>query len=156
MARRASQGFTMVELIAVIVITSIIAVVGMARMAAPSPFAVQGVADQLAASLRQAQTLARAQRQAVYVVLSQSPARVQVCLDADCRKPLEGPNGLDNWLDGASRVQLSTSQTLWFDAMGEPNPAEPMQFQVLADGDTVKSALVRLEPVSGYVSQVQP
>jgi hypothetical protein len=53
-------------------------------------------------------------------------------------------------------VQLSTSQTLWFDAMGEPNPAEPMQFQVLADGDTVKSALVRLEPVSGYVSQVQP
>lgn len=156
MSSRPTPGFTMVELIAVIVITSIIAVVGMARFASPSPFAVQGVADQLAASLRQAQTLARAQRQVVYVVLTQSPARVQVCLDRDCARPLEGPNGLDNWLDGSGRVQLSSSQALWFDAMGTPSSNEPLQFQVLADGGAVRSALVRMEPVSGYVSQVQP
>jgi MSHA pilin protein MshC len=55
---RAYRGFTLIELIAVIVIIAILAAVGLPRLTAASPFAERGYADAVAAHLRQARAVA--------------------------------------------------------------------------------------------------
>ena len=59
---RGSRGFTLVELIAVIVIISILAAVSLPRLTAASPFSARGYADHVAAALRQARAVAIASR----------------------------------------------------------------------------------------------
>ena len=146
------KGFTLVELIAVIAITSIIAVMAMTRFVGPSQFAVQGTADQLAATLRQAQTLARAQRVTVYVVLTAQPAKAQVCLDAACAQPLEGPAGVANWLRDADTVKLSAATGLNFDSQGRPSNGSTLQWQAQSLDGSISSQFVRLEPVTGHIT----
>ena len=60
--RRFCGGFTMVELILVIVIAGILATVAVPRLVGRNSFDTRGFADQLAATVRFAQKLAVAQR----------------------------------------------------------------------------------------------
>jgi MSHA pilin protein MshC len=63
-----SRGFTLVELITVILLLSIVGVFAMARMASPGMFAPAVVSQALVAELRFAQQLATARRDAVVSV----------------------------------------------------------------------------------------
>ncbi len=56
--RRASHGFTLIELIASITIIAILAAVALPRLTVETPFLERGYADTLAASLRQARAVA--------------------------------------------------------------------------------------------------
>jgi MSHA pilin protein MshC len=146
------RGFTLIELISVIAIAGILAMMAMARFAGPSSFAVQGAADQIASALRQAQGMARAQRQVVVVVMQASPVRLRVCLDAACATPLEGPAGADNWLSDVEGLQLNASALVSFDAQGSPVAGSALAFRAVANNGQANSQWVRVDAVSGLVT----
>ena len=54
----AYRGFTLIELVAVIVIIAILAAVSLPRLTAATPLADRGYADEISASLRQARAIA--------------------------------------------------------------------------------------------------
>jgi prepilin-type N-terminal cleavage/methylation domain-containing protein len=97
------RGFTLVELMMVMMLIAIVTAMSAARFADREPFAVQGAADQLVSGLRLAQATAVAQRREVHVVLARQPATLKVCLDAACKLPLSTPAGDSTWLADARR-----------------------------------------------------
>lgn len=64
-----NRGFTLVELIAVMVIAGILAVAAVGRMTAPNVHALQAARDQTLLSIRSAQQLAMVQQKPVRVLL---------------------------------------------------------------------------------------
>lgn len=74
-----ATGFTLVELIAVMVIVGILAVFAMPRLANLQSIDVRASADEVAAAVRYAQKLAIAQQRQIFVNLN--AASGQICLD---------------------------------------------------------------------------
>lgn len=77
-----ARGFTLVELVAVMVVLGILAAMGTARFMARKSFDVDAFADGARSMLRFGQKVAIAQNRAVYVRLS-SPT-IALCYDAAC------------------------------------------------------------------------
>lgn len=69
-------GFTMVEIVAVMVIVVILGAYAIPRMMGPGEFAVRAAADRLAAALHYAQTLAQRQGVATSVVIAASDPQI--------------------------------------------------------------------------------
>ncbi|MDZ7670257.1 MAG: hypothetical protein U5Q16_12855 [Gammaproteobacteria bacterium] len=83
---RLSMGFTMVELIAVVVLLSVLGVVAMGRMVSPDMYAPAVVSQALVAELRYAQQLATSRQDAaVSLTVNRSAAQwqLQVVTDVD-------------------------------------------------------------------------
>jgi MSHA pilin protein MshC len=149
----AHRGFTLVELVVVMLVMAIVATVGMGRFAARESFAVQGVADQLVSALRLAQSTAVAQRATVYVALGSSPASLTVCADVGCTQPLSPPGASSTWLENAQGLELSAVTTFQFTASGAPSLGTAFETQVRTADGSVVSRAIRVEPVSGHVHQ---
>lgn len=149
--RSMARGFTMVELVIVMLLMGVLTAVGMSRFADREPFAVQGVADQLVSGLRLAQATAIAQRQTVYVVLTALPVALQVCLDAGCSQTLPAPGGETIWLAETQNLRLSASASYSVLPSGAPSLASQLSVLVQSADGSVSSNPVRVEPGSGHV-----
>jgi MSHA pilin protein MshC len=149
--RRRVRGFTLVELVIVMLLLAVVASFGAARFADREPFAVQGVADQLVSAVRLAQATAIAQRRAVHVVLSAQPAALQVCLDALCTQPLATPAGDSLWLAEAAGLQLSSAGSFAFGPDGAPTLTSTLQLRVQTPDGASRSPLITIEAGSGHV-----
>jgi prepilin-type N-terminal cleavage/methylation domain-containing protein len=147
----AQQGFTLVELVVVMLLVSILATVGASRFADREPFAAQALADQLVSGLRLAQATAMARRAPVYVQLVASPPAMQVCADLACGQALQPPGG-GAWLSDTSGLTLSAGSSFNFNAIGAPSLASALVLQVNGSGGVASKAL-RVETVSGHVHQ---
>jgi MSHA pilin protein MshC len=150
-AWRRHAGFTLVELVIVMVIMAVIAAVGMSRFADREPFAVQAVTDQLVSGLRVAQAMAVARRAPVYVSLASAPPTLTVCLDAACSQPLTTPAGDAIWLADSGNLHLSTASSFAFGADGIPSLTSTLTVQVLGDSGVAAGQTVTVENGSGYV-----
>jgi MSHA pilin protein MshC len=146
------RGFTLVELIMVIVLLGILSFFAVARLADRSESDAHGFAEQLASTLRMAQKAAVAQRRPMYVNVDTSNARLWVCLDSAiaCTQPLTAPVGGALEVQAPRGVTLTTTggTQLTFDAMGRPSSAAAIDFGV--DAASI-GFTVRIEPESGYV-----
>jgi len=152
------RGFTMVELILVMVIAGILAAVAVPRLVGKNSFDTRGFTDQLAATVRFAQKLAIAQRPdpasvpvgRVYVLLTANDATLCYVVTVPCpvASLAPGPGGETPYtITAPNGVTIAPALALGFDASGRPNIAAPLQ--ILVNGAGVYSVWV--EQDTGYV-----
>lgn len=155
---RTMRGFTMVELIAVIVIVGILALVAGPRFFDRGLYDSRGFYDQVISTLRYAQKEAIAQHHYICVLFSGSS--VTLTLDPISPDPTTHPaatcpgsSNLANPAGGASYsisntngVTLSGYSNFYFDALGKPSVAPQT---ITVSGYT--STPITLEKETGYV-----
>ncbi|WP_101481745.1 Tfp pilus assembly protein FimT/FimU [Janthinobacterium sp. 61] len=174
---RQQRGFTLVELIAVLVVGGILAAVAMPRFFQQDSFDARSFADQNVSMLRYAQKLAIAQNRPVFVLLNGS--RIALCFSAACEAanrvlpPAGGNSGrkatlaacanATAWLcEGApDKISYSVPQeavTFYFNALGrpyestdtEPVSSFPARVSIGISGGGIPRTIV-VEGETGYV-----
>jgi MSHA pilin protein MshC len=147
------QGFTIVELVAVLLITGIIAAVVMPRFIGRNSFDEMGFFDQSLNMVRYAQKLAIAQRRTVWVNLD--AASNTICLSYDTTLPtctteptpkvVDPAN--DQWFSKSApnNVTLATTASFSFSPLGRPNLANNLTITITNAGSFV------VERETGYV-----
>ncbi|MDO9224932.1 MAG: type II secretion system protein [Pseudomonadota bacterium] len=142
-------GFTLVELVAIIMIAGILAAVAGPRFFNPSTFAARGYTDAASGLLRYAQKLAIARHAGVTVQINSSglalcATTANPCADAN---PWPGPQGETPYqIDVPGGVSLAGSAaSVSFDSQGRPNA----EVSLTITGDTVRTLTVEAE--TGYV-----
>ena len=150
---KTSAGFTLTELVLVIVIAGILAAVAYTKVDI-STFDAPGFTDQVRASVRYANKLAVAQRRSVYVLLS-SGDTLALCYDSGCSTAvtnLAGNNDCDNTsaykICGKRGTTIASAGTPFsFDSKGQPS-AGPITITVTS-GTT--SQTITVESTTGFV-----
>jgi len=148
MTRRVG-GFTMIELVVVIVIATVLAAFAASRINTQS-FQTEGYANQVAAMMRYAQKIAISQRRVVAVVIASG--NVSLCYtDAACSGgAVREPPGTSAFSHAApSNVSLSGLASFTFSALGKPSASGTLTIQDTDSPPTVKTITVEAE--SGYV-----
>ncbi|MFA6120273.1 MAG: type II secretion system protein [Sideroxydans sp.] len=131
--QRSQFGFTLVELITVMVIVGILAVSVLPRFFTVSDFENRGSADQVKSILRFAQKTAIAQHTPVSVTLAQGAS-------SDCTTTLAGGN-----LTCTVKSELTGAGTYTFNALGQLTaPAAPVTL-------TIGTVNITVEAETGYV-----
>lgn len=143
-----SAGFTLIELIAVMVIVGILAVFAAPRFIDANLFKARGFADQVQATLRYAQKTAIAQRRNVCAVLTASTVTLTVANASGAASPcgpiLVLPAG-GNTITAPSGITLAYSSSSFnFDALGKTTTA-----QTITVSGAMNSIVVEAE--TGYV-----
>lgn len=149
MDRREQRGFTLTELVVVIIVTAILAVAIGARFLSRSTFEARGTFDQAQALVRYAQKVAIAQRRAVFVVLS--AGSLAACFDAGCADPVKDPGqgGPLVIVPPAGGSFALAPSAFSFDGLGRPAPDAPHTVSVSLSGEGSRSFVIERE--TGYV-----
>lgn len=176
MARMHARGFTMIELVAVIVLVGILAAFAAPRFVRNESFDARTFTDQNLNMLRYAQKLAIAQNRPVFVVLGAE--RIALCFNASCdaANRVLAPAGANSG-SSATVTQCGASSTwfcegrpanvsygvppaglsLYFNALGRPllstdvDPASSFVLQQIAIAGGGNTRTVVIEAETGYV-----
>lgn len=144
------SGFTLVEMIVVLVIVGVLAVAAIPRLLNTQDFEARGFHDQTLAALRYAQKAAIAQRRTVCVAVGASSVALTIVATAgssDCTTAtgLSGPTGGSPYtVTAPSGVSYASASTFYFTSLGQPSAAQTFQVSGVADSITV-------EAETGYV-----
>jgi MSHA pilin protein MshC len=138
---RAVRGFTLVELVLVMVLVGILAVVALARKPSDGTFRIAAAGDELAVVLRHAQKRAIAARSVVWVLVDPAAGVVRVCGDSGpaCAQPLAEPGSASPIgfaaPSGASLlVQPAGLTAFGFDALGRVQGGAGQATVIAVDG----------------------
>ncbi len=162
------SGFTMIELILVVMILSIAALMAIPMVSNAADIQVRSAANRIAADLDYAKGLAITHQCAYSVVfdVSGESYEIQEAGGTDVENPLTGASSFvvdfstDNRLNkvniDSADFDPDSSDTITFDYMGSPysggnisTPLNSGQITLQADGFTL---IVDVEPVTGYVT----
>ncbi len=120
---KSQSGFTLIELVAVLVLVAVLAVTVLPRM--EGALALRGDAwrDQVVATLRQAQSMAVGHRRLVCVNVASNALSVSIATAqpaSTCTVAVPGPDGDTRWARDASApaTALSPSGSLFFQPSG--------------------------------------
>lgn len=158
--RRAEQGFTLIELIMVVVIMGALAIYAVPRMFSSNEFNARGFHDETLAYLRYAQKTAIAQRRTVCVAFASNSVTLTISAAAatfNCAAPsaLTGPKGESPVvLTAKTGINYVATPTAFnFNGLGQPITSAgaasgTQSFQVTGAGKTIT-----VETGSGYVHE---
>ena len=151
---RQEAGFTIVELVAVMVIIGIIAAISAPRFVGVDAFDARGSYSTLTAALRYAQKTAIAQRRNVYANVNTSTRSVCLGYTSNCSSAVIDPATQVAYAKTlSSNVAITASATpLGFDGLGRPIPNASATFTI--QNTAVPSEPIRtitIEQDTGYV-----
>ncbi len=152
------RGFTLIELIMVMVIAGVLAVVAVPRMFNATAFQSRGLADQVQASLRYAQKVAIAQHRFVCVTFTSTNLSLTLGATNSCGTPVTALSSNGNYVVNApSGISFTANPTAFsFNALGQPRTANTTDAAIAAatvsvTGDVTRTITVEAE--TGYVHQ---
>jgi MSHA pilin protein MshC len=148
------RGFTIVELIVVLIVLGILSAVMLPRWRGETGFEERGFRDQVAATLRYAQKSAIAARRTVCASFTTAPSVMTVTIStaqgvATCAAggPLVGPDDHNVVLAASSPAAFSAAPvSIIFDAAGRPDAAALISFAGLP-----VALSIAVEAETGYV-----
>ena len=150
----AQRGYTLVELIIVMVLMGILAAVAGPRFASTSVFAGAAAVESTLATLRMAHSTAIARRATVHVQINGAAGRITLCNDAGCASPLTPPGGETAWLQLAGSLQFANSATYSIASDGRPSLASALVVQVTDASAAPAGSAVQVEPETGHVRKL--
>ncbi|MDZ7938873.1 MAG: prepilin-type N-terminal cleavage/methylation domain-containing protein [Rhodoferax sp.] len=152
-ARGRQRGFTLIELIMVLVLLGVLAVFAAPRILNRNDFEARGFHDQTLGVLRFAQKTAIAQRRSVCVAFTANTITLTIAnaeAIAACAVPLNGPTGLAVLTAPANVTYTAAPANFRFDGLGQPltgaNTAAPRTINV-----TNAAGTISVEAATGYV-----
>ncbi len=144
-----AAGFTLVELITILVVAAILAAVAAPRFFTRLSFEERGFYDQSVAAIRYAQRVAIAERRNVFVLIEAN--RLRLCYTVACTAGTEvrepGSNGAYD-ISTPDGVGLDTTATFSFNGLGQPSIAANLA--VTVTGQDNRAFTVQRE--TGYVA----
>jgi MSHA pilin protein MshC len=114
--QRHDGGFTLVELVVVLIVIGIISAVAIPRFANVSTFNTRQFGDQALALVRYGQKMAVGQNVPVYVRLNGSS--VALCYDSACSQPVAAPNNANS---GSAATLAACSDNSSWECEGAPS-----------------------------------
>jgi len=156
-SRRPHQrGFTLIELVMVIVILGVLAVYAAPRMFNSGDFYARGFHDETLSILRYAQKAAIAQRRTVCVAFTTTTVILTIAANpatSSCAgNALVGPKGdSPGTITARSGVTFQPQPSDFsFDGLGQPSTAQTIY---VASSGTLISSTITVEAVTGYVHE---
>jgi prepilin-type N-terminal cleavage/methylation domain-containing protein len=162
--RAAHRGFTVIELVIVVVIIAIAAMVAIPIMSSASGFQIRSAANMIAADLEYAKTMAISKGQTFSVVFDETTEsyRIEDQNDTIIRHPVK--KGFDYIVDFRTDSRLSkvdieavnfdTTSEVKFDYLGSPSNGanNSLNTGVVSLRAGQMTATVSVEPVTGFIS----
>lgn len=151
---RREYGFTIVELVAVMVIVGIVAAISAPRFVGVDAFDARGSYGTLTATLRYAQKTAIAQRRTVYANLNTSTRVVCIGYNTNCSSAVLDPATQTAYTKTlSSNVSITGSATtIGFDGLGRPVPNTAATFTIQnVVVPTESTRTITIEQDTGYV-----
>ena len=159
---RAERGFTLAELVIVMVLVGILATVAIPRLFDTGGFAARGARDFVAGALRDAQRAAIASRRNVCVALAGSTVAITYAGASGASQPCSPGNVLAHPANGLPYADpgnalpggatLAAGASVVFDATGVPGSAPGVPLAAaLSISVTGHAQAIAIEPESGFV-----
>jgi MSHA pilin protein MshC len=145
---RSARGFTLPELVAVMLIAAVLAI-GATSLFDRRSFDAAGFADEVRAQLAYGQKVAVAARRSVTATVASNTVALTMCADAACGSTvaLASPKGESTYTRAApSGVSVGPDATFSFDALGAPSTGVAL---TVSGGGT--SRVITVEAGTGYV-----
>jgi MSHA pilin protein MshC len=144
-SRRAASGFTLTELVVVIIIATALGALAIARINT-QPFEAEGLANEVAAAVRYAQKIAISQRRDVAVGIAGNS--VSLTYPGVGGAAVRKPPGTDPFTVSKGGVSV-TGAGFTFNALGRPSASSTITVTGADSPPTVKT--VTIEAETGYV-----
>lgn len=158
--QKSHQGFTLVELVAVIAIAGIVAATALPKFVSSNSFSTRADTGALASALRYAQKTAIAQHRTVFFLLTTATRNIRLCYDSACATAVIDPvtqSAFNQTLSNAVTLSAGGLTTLGFDALGRPTNstgtllATNTTFTIQNTTQATQSTLISVEAETGYV-----
>ncbi len=146
-----NRGFTMTELVAVLIIVAVLSV-SAASMFGRRGFDTASFADQTRLQLAYAQKVAIAARRTVTVTVLANAIALTMCADAPCAItiPVPSPQGEPSFFRTTpAGVTVGPDSTFAFRPLGDTNLASNLVLSVIGDG----TRTITIEATTGYVHE---
>ncbi|MBR7800059.1 GspH/FimT family pseudopilin [Undibacterium fentianense] len=153
-----SHGFTMVELILVILLFGILSAIAIPKFTAKTDFDARGFYDQTQSMLRFAHKTAIAQRRPVWVQISQAAGIMcltYVQVNVNCQSDGGAPvyaSGESNWYvqTAPTDLRFGSSPNFSFDALGRISTGTTINLSIFQNSSTLVGTII-IEAETGYV-----